>query len=538
LEVKAGIDSPDWMKKRLVAAGLRSLGLLVDITNYVLLETGQPVHVFDATRVQGPALTVRKAKAGESVTGLDGSKHTLTPNDLIVADGKGVVALAGVVGGADSAVQPSTQKVLLEVASFDAGTVRRTARRLSINTESSKRFARGGLDPELVERARSRVVQLLQEAGALEKYLGLCSAGVAGSLKVAPVPLRWEKAEKILGYKMDREGLTQRLGALGFREEKSGWVAPSWRRDVREEIDLFEELVRLSDLAKVPTSLDSLVDGESEEDRVDQLRRQIRAFLVERGYFEVLSGALVRSDEAGAARLTLSAGPDAAGYRQSLLPNLGRAAGRNISRGVTDLKLFELGRVSVDGGREEMRLGLLVSGRERPVHWQDADVDVDRFSLQGIWQELERRFSGIGQPLTLRELSPTEKKSIGVKSTVWMAEGKVSVAKAKLTSFTSVSSYPGIQRDMALVLPEKVSFADVEKAIRAAAPAEMESLVVFDRFVDPSGKKVPQGFLSLGCRLQFRSSARTLTEEEVGGWEKAILQSLTSRCEAKLRTVL
>ena len=407
-----------------------------------------------------------------------------------------------------------------------------------INTESSKRFARGGLDPELVERTRARVIQLLQEAGALEKNLGVCSAGAATSLKIAPVPLRWDKAEKILGYRMDREDLTQRLGALGFHEEKSGWVAPSWRRDVREEIDLFEELVRLSDLAKVPASFDSLVDGESEEDRVDQLRRQIRTFLVERGFFEVLSGALVRSDEAGSARLTLSAGPDAAGYRQSLLPNLGRAAGRNISRGVTDLKLFELGRVSVDGGREEMRLGLLVSGLERPVHWQEGEVDSDRFSLQGLWQELGKRFSGLGQPLTLREMSPTEKKSVGVKSTVWMAEGKVSVAKARLTPFTSVSSYPGIQRDMALVLPEKVSFADVEKAIRSAAPTEMESLVVFDRFVDASGKKVPKGFLSLGCRLQFRSSARTLTEEEVGGWEKAILQSLASRCEAKLRTVL
>jgi phenylalanyl-tRNA synthetase beta chain len=446
--------------------------------------------------------------------------------------------LAGIVGGADSAVQPATQKVLLEVASFDAGTVRKTARRLSINTESSKRFSRGGLDPELVERTRARVIQLLQDTGALEKNLGVCSAGAATSLKIAPVPLRWEKAEKILGYRMDREGLTQRLGALGFREEQGGWLAPSWRRDVREEIDLFEELVRLSDLAKVPASFDSLVDGESEEDRADQLRRQIRAFLVERGYFEVLSGALVRSEEAGSARLTLSAGPDAAGYRQSLLPNLGRAAGRNISRGVTDLKLFELGRVSLEGGREEMRLGLLVSGRERPVHWQEAEVDADCFSLQGIWHELGIRFSGLGKPLTLREMSPTEKKSVGVKSTIWMAEGKVSVAKARLTPFTSVSSYPGIQRDMALVLPEKVSFADVEKAIRAAAPAEMESLIVFDRFVDASGKKVPQGFLSLGCRLQFRSSARTLTEEEVGGWEKAILQSLASRCEAKLRTVL
>ncbi len=537
-EVKAGIESPDWMKKRLVAAGLRSLGLLVDVTNYVLLETGQPLHVFDAAGIQGTTIMVRRAKAGEVISGLDGGKHSLASNDLVIADGKGVLALAGVVGGTSSAVQPTSQKILLEVASFDAGTVRRTARRLSITTESSKRFARGGLDPDLVERARQRVIQLLQDAGALVKCLGVTSAGGPSPAKVEPVPLRWDKAERILGGRFDQRVLGERLEALGFRESKSGWVAPSWRQDVREEIDLFEELIRLSDLGKVPAGMDSLVEVESEEDRADQLRRDIRAFLVERGYFEVLSGALVRLAEAGSARLSVAAGPEAAGYRQSLWPNLGRAAGRNISRGVTDLKLFELGRVSLEGGKEEMRLGLLVTGRERPVHWQEAEVNSDRFSLEGVWQELKKRFSGLGQPLTLREMSPSEKKLLGVKAALWVAEGKVTLGKAPLASFTPVSSYPGIQRDLALVLPERVPFAEVEKAIRAVAPMELESLVVFDRFVDASGKKVPAGFLSLGCRLQFRSTARTLTEDEVVGWESTILQSLASRCEAKLRTVL
>ncbi|NBS87879.1 MAG: phenylalanine--tRNA ligase subunit beta, partial [Verrucomicrobia bacterium] len=390
--VKAGVATPDWMIQRLQAAGFRSLGLLVDVTNYVLLELGQPVHVFDAERLQGSSLSVRRAKNGESMVGLDGGKHVLTQEDLVVADGKGPVALAGVVGGVESSVHAATRKVVLEAASFHAGTVRKSARRLSASTESAKRFGRGGLDPALVEQARRRVVQLLQEAGALEKYDGFISVGSAQVAGALPVALRWERAEKILGFQMEKGALSQRLGGLGFREEKGGWVPPPWRRDVTEEIDLWEELVRLSDQDKIPARLDSLTEGKSEEDRADSVRRQIRAFLVERGYFEALSGALVRTEEGEATRLTLAAGPDAAGYRQSLLPGLGRVAGRNISRGEVDLKLFEIGRVSAAGGREELRLALLVSGRERPVNWQEGDLDTDRFTLQGIWEELGRRF--------------------------------------------------------------------------------------------------------------------------------------------------
>lgn len=536
--VRTGVDSPEWMRKKLNAAGFRSLGLLVDVTNFVLLELGQPVHVFDAERLQGNTITVRRAKPGESLNGLDGGKHTLSPEDLVVADGKGPVALAGVVGGVESSVQPGSRKVLLEAASFHAGTVRRTARRLSISTESAKRFGRGGLDPHLVERARHRVVQLLQETGALERYEGVQSSGTPVVSTPPPVSLHWERAGKVLGLNIDRAALSQRLGALGFREEKSGWVAPSWRADVREEIDLWEELVRLSDLAGVPSTFDNQAEGRSEEDRANLLRRQVRSFLVERGYSEVLSSALVRSEEVGSVRLHVSAGPDAVGYRRSLLPGLGRAAARNISRGQADLKLFELGRISGSGGQEEMVLGLLVTGRERMVGWQEGEVPSDRFSLQGIWQELAKRFPGWGQAATVREMSAAEKKSAGVRGTVWLAEGKVPAATPHVASYEPLSIFPGIQRDLALVLPEKITFAEVEKAIRAVAPAEMEHWVVFDRFQDSTGTRVPVGFLSLGCRLHFRSSTRTLTEEEVGGWEKSILQSLATRCEAKLRAVL
>ena len=538
LTVKTGVDSPDWMKKRLMAAGFRSLGLLVDVTNYVLLELGQPSHVFDAERLEGTTILVRKAKAGEILDGLDGGKHALTQDDLVIADGKGVVAIAGVVGGVNSSVQSSSRRILLEVASFHAGGVRKTSRRLSASTESAKRFARGGLDPALVELSRRRIVQLLQEAGALEKYEGVVVAGSPAVSRSSAVPLRWERAEKILGFPLARSTLEKQFAALGFREEKGAWIPPQWRMDVVEEVDLWEEIARLSDQEKIPAILDSQAEGRSVEDGAQRMARQIRAFLVERGYFEVLSGALVKADEGKATRLSLAAGPDAASYRQSLLPGLGRAAARNISRGGIDLKLFELGRVSALGGQEELRLALLVTGRERPVHWQEGESGVDLFSLQGVWGELQKRFSGVGRPLVLRAMSSEEKKAVGMKSSVWVAEGAMMKSDPKTAVFQAVSSYPGVQRDLALVMPDRVSFAEVEKAIREVAPTEMEGCQVFDRFRDPQGIKVPVGFLSLGCRLQFRSTARTLSDEEVSGWEKQILQSLSSRCEAKLRSVL
>ena len=538
LTVKTGVDSPDWMKKRLMAAGFRSLGLLVDVTNYVLLELGQPSHVFDAERFDGTTLTVRKAKAGEILQGLDGGKHGLAPDDLVIADGKGVVAIAGVVGGVDSSVQSSSRRILLEVASFHAGFVRKTSRRLSASTESAKRFARGGLDSALVELARRRIVQLLQEAGALEKYEGVALAGSPVIPPCKAVPLRWEKAEKILGFSLERGRLEKQFVALGFREEKGAWKPPQWRMDVVEEVDLLEELARLSDQEKIPAILDSQAEGRSAEDGNHLMARGIRAFLAERGYFEVLSGALVKADEGKATRLSLAAGPDAVGYRQSLLPGLGRAAARNISRGGIDLKLFELGRVSATGGQEELRLALLVSGRERAVHWQEGESGVDLFSVQGIWEELRKRFSGVNQPLALRPLSNEEKKAVGIKASVWVAEGILLKSEPKPAEFLAVSSYPGVQRDLALVMPDRVSFAEVEKAIHQVAPTEMEGCQVFDRFRDPQGVKVPVGFLSLGCRLQFRSTGRTLSDEEVSGWERQILQSLSSRCEAKLRSVL
>ena len=186
-----------------------------------------------------------------------------------------------------------------------------------------------------------------------------------------------------------------------------------------------------------------------------------------------------------------------------------------------------------------MRLALLVAGFDQAVSWQGGEVKADYFVLKGIMQEIADRFCLAGEPLVLREASPAEKKQNSLKSRLWIAE--VSLPKElelKTTAYQEVSNFPGVERDLSLVLPESVPFAEVEKAIRLAAPPEMANLIVFDRFRDTAGVKVAKGFLSLGCRLQFRSTARTLTEQEVGGWEKKILESLTTRCHAKLRGVL
>ena len=538
LTVKAGVDSPDWMKKRLQASGMRSLGLVVDITNYVLLEIGQPIHAFDAAKVQGSTLQIRRAKTGEKISGLDGGTHELTPHDLVIADGKGPIALAGVVGGKESSVGSGTQRILLESARFHPGTVRKTSRRLSLHTESSRRFGRGGLDPALVERARNRVIELLHQCGALEKVEGTLTQGTESARSGAVIPLRMEKVGRMIGQSLDVKKIHGRLTALGFEVQGEGWMAPSWREDVREEMDLIEELVRLENLDQTPSLLDPLAEGESAEDREDRRRRRIRAFLAERGFTETLTGNLVRKEEGVAVKLTVPAGPEAAAVRGSLIPGILGSAGRNVSRGTVDLKLFELGRVAGDKGKEEMRLALLVTGRERPVDWQEAETKAGPFSLKGILEELRNRFPGLPGDSQVREATASERKQAGLKVAVWVAEIGLGQGTSKVAENREVSSFPGVERDLALVLPETVAYVEVEKAIRAVAPPELESLTVFDRFRDSSGGKVPKGFLSLGCRLKFRSATLTLTEEMVGGWEKKILESLSTRCQARLRGVL
>ena len=538
LTVKAGVDSPEWMKKRLSASGMRSLGLLVDVTNYVLLEIGQPVHAFDAAKFQGDTVHIRRAKAGETLAGLDGATHPLTPQDLVIADAKGPVALAGVVGGKESSVGDGTRKILLESARFHPGTVRKTARRFSLHTESSRRFGRGGLDPILVERARNRVISLLQQCGALVEVDGVANSAATKTKEAAAIPLRQTKVEKMLGHALDAKRIQGRLTALGFTAQGEGWIPPSWREDVREEMDLIEELVRLENLDQVPSALDPLAEGESAEDREDRRLRRIRTFLAERGYFETLTGSLVRKEEGAAVKLSVPAGPEAAAIRSSLIPGILASAGRNVSRGTPDLKLFEIGRVAGEKGREEMRLVLLASGRERPVDWQEKEEKVGQPTLQGVLEELRRRSPGLPAGAAVREASPAEKKQAGLKIPVWVAEIPLGSPTGKIAETREISSFPGVERDLALVLPDTVPYGEVEKAIRAVAPPELEDLRVFDRFRDPSGVKVPQGSLSLGCRLQFRSNARTLTEQEVSAWEKKILESLSTRCQAKLRGVL
>ena len=538
ITVKPGIDSPDWMKKRLSASGTRSLGLVVDITNYVLLEIGQPVHAFDAARIQGTTMQVRRATAGEKFAGLDGGQHELTVHDLVISDGKGPVALAGVVGGKESAVGPGTQKILLESARFHPGTVRKTARGLSLHTESSRRFGRGGLDPALMERARNRVIELLQQCGALEKVEGATLVGGVKAKEAASIPLRLSKVERMIGQALDPKKIQARLTALGFEAKGEGWIPPGWREDVREEMDLIEELVRLENLDQTPSALDPLAEGESEEDKRNRRLRQIREFLVERGFFETLTGSLVRKEEGAVVKLTVPAGPEAAALRSSLLPGLLASAGRNASRGTINLKLFEIGRVTVEKGKEEFRLALLVAGQERPVDWQEKEEKAGPFSLKGIQEELQNRFPGFPGLAKARETTAAEKKQASLKIPAWVVEVSLGDGVEKIAENREISSFPGVERDLALVLPETVPYAEVEKAIRAAAPPELESLQVFDRFRDPSGAKVPKGSLSLGCRLKFRSPALTLTEEMVSGWEKKILESLSTRCQARLRGVL
>ncbi len=429
--VKVG-PSPGWLQRRLRAIGLRPISNVVDATNVVMMELGQPMHGFDLDRLEGQRIIVRSARAGEKITLLDRSEHTLTPEDLVIADGKAPVALAGVMGGADSEVHDGTHRVLLEAAVFEPQTVRASARKRGLHTDASHRFERG-IDPTVTEHAVDRCAQLILELAG-----GVVHKGRVGvdktSVEPPVVPIRPERASLLIGRPFDKKEIRDSLVALGLkpvrkpvkktaskkkaaprRAEPAGeamfFQTPPWRVDLHREEDLIEEVGRLAgydDLpAVMPPGPTDPWTGPVPFDPEDQVRET----LVGEGFLEAISLAFHGADAAEAFGLDLKLGVMLAnplgeerGYmRMSLLPALLRAAQHNQDQlpSMTDLRLFEVGRTFKWQGaqpgelpEQPRRVGLLMRGRRAPAAWFGArEGDLDAYDLKAVVQAVLRRFS-------------------------------------------------------------------------------------------------------------------------------------------------
>ena len=517
--------SPQWLADRLVAAGLRPINNVVDVTNYVLLETGQPLHAFDLAKL-GHGIVVRNAHEGEMLRALDGSELKLRAHDLIVADAGRVVALAGVTGGAETGVTTATRHILLESAWFEPSRVRKSSRQLGLSTDSSYRFERR-VDPSGVLPASARAAELiLQTAGGAAESEVLVAGREPRHL--ATITFSHDRCRALLGLEIGNAEIDAILSRLGLTQAGGQWSVPGFRPDLTREVDLIEEVIRMAGIERVPSRRRGFPAAASvadlRHDNAEMLRERLRAqgFSEARTSHFVSPDALQRSggtaDAAVAVRNPL--GADHALLRPALVAGLLDAMARNLRHGAVSVRLFEIGPVFSAAGKEEgTALALLCTGAEAGLFDLKGGLQAVLGAVEFRPEDsLALRVTGLGVEGLLRRLPRALGEKFAAKSPVYYAEmdvdGWLETVPAPVR-VRPLPRFPAVTRDLSLILPKTTRYAAVEKALSGARAPHLFSVGLKDVFEDPSGVTLPAEQRSLTVTLTFRDEVRTLTSEEV-----------------------
>jgi phenylalanyl-tRNA synthetase beta chain len=582
--VKVG-PSPAWLVRKLAAMGQRSINNLVDLTNLVLFEFGQPLHAFDAGKLDGGAIRVRRAQAGESLTTLDDKPRTLNPEVLVIADRKRAVAIAGVMGGLDSEVTAGTTNILLECAVFQPQRVRRGARSLDMATEASKRYERG-VDPGLSTSAAARYLTLLLE---------LCPGAKLGAWRhrqSEPQPrslqLRPSRCERLIGLPFGAGRCADLLESLEFgvaRADTLTVTVPTWRPDCTLEDDLVEEVARANGYDKIPEA--PLETGGAFATRTDRERvvRRAREGMLALGFHEAWCSSLVSEPEATAAsrllgerrdKLVKLANPMSSGsevLRPNLVPGLLRATALNLRQGATGVRLFEVGAGFEASGsplpNEPLMLAAVLAGpRWRHTHdpvpsapegAYDPRAEADFLDAKGLWEAWLahmrvdapewRAYAADGW-----KSGASAEVAVGTSRIAWAGrlaqdllrswdiEGNVHLFVALLDPLTAGASavirarvpgrFPPVRRDLAFFVPRATPHATVERTLAGTAGEWLRSIELFDVYDGPG---TPAGMKSLAYALQFQHAERTLTEAEVTELQSRMVAAVAQGCGGQLR---
>ncbi len=527
--------SPIWLKTRLLNAGMRPISNVVDVTNYVMLALGNPLHAFDLTTLRGGKIIVRRANPGETIRTLDGVERRLEPDDLLIADAERGVALAGIMGGEETEIGESTTEVLLEAANFEPTAIFRTSERLRLRTEGSNRWEKG-VDPYLAEPAAKLATQLIVEtAGA--RWVG--QADVNDGLPERPaIRYRPERADELIGIPTPATEQTAWLERLGFDTRGDEVVTPTWRaRDVTREVDVVEEIAR-ERLEAVPFTLPERREMFGALTPLQRLRRRVEDVLAGLGLTETYTPSLRPDDrDPNAWRLPEPISAELAVLRTSLLPSLVDAAGRNVELGAEDVALFEIARVFLPGGElpdEHVHVAAIVDGG-----WSRAKGLVETlYAALHAEPSFERAADDLlhpGKAATLGsglvgELHPA------VLDGVW---GVFELDLAKLLEqvrgevrYADVASFPALHQDLAFAVSEEVSAAELAAAAREAAGPELREIRPFDVY---RGEQVGEGRKSVAFAVSFQSAERTLTDEDAASLREKIVAALGERFDAELR---
>ncbi|MEO6871545.1 MAG: phenylalanine--tRNA ligase subunit beta [Chthoniobacterales bacterium] len=559
--------SPDWLRAKLEAVGLRSVNNVVDITNFVMLELGQPLHAFDADKLHG-GINVRLARPHEKFLALDGRTYHLDEKMLLIADRERAIAIGGVMGGEDSGVTETTRTVLLESAYFLPSSARRTARNLSLPSDASYRFERG-VDPEMILRVSARATQLLAEIAG-----GTPAADtiVAGILPAPPAgfSLRYARCSQLIGAAVppaETDRILEGFGLekLGATDQQATWKMPSYRSDLRREVDLIEEVVRVFGINRVAGSNRSSFSAVSAADRRYDFEAKLRQRFIARGFFEARTSALVGRDSLGsgftpeAVELRNPLSEDHVALRPSLVPGLLGTLERNLRAGAKSIRLFEIGRafLTPDGAEARHIVILLCGETASQPNWRSGRTrQLDLFDLKGALEALglgplrfERMdnanfalaagvFSGTDQLGVAGQLAGAQAGKAGATAPVFLAE--ISLPNELETSvrghhFQDLQRFPSITRDIALLAPETLTHEAIVACLTSAEEPLLAEVTLFDLFSGKDAEQLGGGRKSLAYSLTYRDKNRTLTNDEVSAAHDRIRERLRKNLEAELR---
>ncbi len=583
--VKVG-PSPEWLRSMLEKVGIRSINNVVDVTNYVMLETGQPLHAFDYQLIAkdkggNPTIVVRRAAAGEKFKTLDNLERTLTGEMLLIADEQKGIALAGVMGGRNTEINERTLDVLVESAYFSPTNIRRTSKGLALRSESSYRFERGA-DIGMCDWASRRAAQLILETAGGQLAEGVVDA-CPKPVEPKQITLRPNKVNELLGVDLKPEECGFYLGQLGLKAvnrqarpvgsgdstEPMTFQIPTFRVDLKREVDLIEEIARLYGVEKIPATPPRGAIGTNAFDSVHDQIAEARRILSGLGLNEAQGQTLVSNSEFGIpnSEFVLLANPlssDMDVLRPSLLPGLIHSLQHNLTRKNYDVALFEIGRVFTQTNgksHEERRMAIALTGRRHLPFWNgdDRDAKFDAYDLKGVLEEFFEQFGLRGMTFNRRaepsgwflesamiqlgrqmlgefgQLTPALTKQYDLRDAVLLAELNLDLLLARRNptkSFKSLPQFPAIRRDVAMLVPEVTTHDSVLQVVKRAKPANLEAVELFDVF---RGKNVPAGQKSLAYAFTYRNVERTLTDTEVNAAHEKLVAQFKQNLGATVR---
>ncbi len=577
--------SPDWLRQRLEAIGQNSINNVVDVANYVMFELGQPMHAFDLDKLAEKRIIVRRARAGEKIRTLDGGERTLMKEMCVIADAARAVAIAGVMGGAESEIGFASRNILLESAWFDPISVRRTSKALGLRTEASYRFERGA-DPEMADLASRRAAELIQQAAGGELLEGAVDV-YPGRTAEKRIELAREELLRVMGADIPDRDIEEILGALGFHPMRNDgnrgaaesllatWDCrqPSWRQDVTRGIDLIEEVARHYGYEKFPPRLPPAKQPARRLPRAKAMDR-LRERVIGLGYQEIVEipivdatrDAIFRPEGITPAVIGNPLAENASMMRSSGIVSMVGAIEWNLNHGQRNLRLFEIGKTYEMQNGEPVETPILTLGatglaREKTIYetarefkFADLKGDLDRIAeLAGgtSWRKTSRNwlargrsaevsFNGASAPASgvAGQLANRVADQLKLRQEVFVAELRldpllhaIETAHAAV-KYQPIPRFPAVERDFSLILSDGVTFGQVEQAIRALAIPETQSIVAADLF---RGGQIPTGKFSLMIRVTFQSAQTTLTDAQIGEYSSRIVSVLEKELGASLR---